>query len=255
MRLNSLRGKRLEGNQRELLAREKRGKRERHARGTEWNAWKDANAFFVFLVHQWDVKILTGQYSRSVNQSLNTLIWYYLSNLIDLSVITGYRIWRVKRKSQKILSLLYGNLTLKLETCGRSRTQISISFPFNRLVHKKYIPTKKEKSSCIPCQGFILYGFQRAFLSPHRIPTPHPLLRMQKTLLFIARYHWLWLIFSSISFSSFSKNTGKFVPRKTLSARKWAKTQNSFSFRVHVQNIVSDSLFLEFPGLTLFPCF
>ena len=224
MRLNSLRGRRLEGNQRELLAREKRGKSERHARGTEWNAWKDANAFFVFLVHQWDVKILIVQYSKSVNQSLNTLIWYYLSNLIDLSVITGYRIWRVKRKSQKILSLLYGNLTLKLETCARSRTQISISFPFNRLVHKKYIPIKKEKSSCIPCQGFILYGFQRAFLSPHRIPTPHPLPRMQTTLLFIARYHWLWLIFSSISFSSFSKNTGKFVPRKTLSARKRANT-------------------------------
>ena len=253
MRLNSLRGRRLEGNQRELLAREKR---ERHARGTEWNAWKDANAFFVFLVHQWDVKILIVQYFKSVNQSLNTLIWYYLSNLIDLSVITGYRIWRVKRKSQKILSLLYGNLTLKLETCARSRTQISISFPFNRLVHKKIYTYKKRKvlmHTVMPRFHPLWFPTSILVSTPH--PHPPPLTEDAKNLAFHCTLPLIMANFSSISFSSFSKNTGKFVSRKTLSARKWAKTQNSFSFRVHVQNIVSDSLFLEFPGLTLFPCF
>lgn len=179
MCLNSLCGRRLEGNQRELLAREKRGKRERHARGTEWNAWKDANTFFVFLVHQWDVKILIGQYSKSVNQSLNTLIWYYL-NLIDLSVIIGYRIWRVKWKSQKISSLLYGNLTLKLETCARSRTRISISFPFNRLVYKKYIPIKKKSPhayhaevSSSPILVFFRV-FTLWFPTSILVSTPHP---------------------------------------------------------------------------------
>ena len=144
-----------------------------------------------------------------------------MSNLIDLSVITGYRIWRVKRKSQKILSLLYGNLTLKLETCARSRTQISISFPFNRLVHKKYIPIKKEKSSCIPCQGFILYGFQRAFLSPHRIPTPHPLPRMQKNLAFHCTLPLIMASFLEYQFFKFFKEYWEICsPKNSKCAKK-----------------------------------
>ena len=70
---------------------------ERNARGArggrEGNTCQETIIFFVFNIHQANVKILIGPSSKHVNHSLNTLIRLaeinitLLRNLIDLSVI------------------------------------------------------------------------------------------------------------------------------------------------------------------------
>ena len=70
---------------------------ERNARGArggrEGNTCQETIIFFVFNIHQANVKILIGPSSKHVNHSLNTVIRLaeinitLLRNLIDLSVI------------------------------------------------------------------------------------------------------------------------------------------------------------------------
>ena len=69
-------------------------RRSRGARGRrDRNTSKNAIAFYGINIHQMNVKILTGQASKHVNHSLNSLIKWLkstsccFSNLIDLSII------------------------------------------------------------------------------------------------------------------------------------------------------------------------
>ena len=61
--------------------------------GREENACQETIVFFVFNIHQANVKILIGPSSKHVNHSLKTIIRLaeinimLLSNLLDLSVI------------------------------------------------------------------------------------------------------------------------------------------------------------------------
>ena len=58
--------------------REGRFRRERDARGLQVgrdrNTCHETTVFLVFNIHQANVKILIGQFSKQVNHSLNTLI-------------------------------------------------------------------------------------------------------------------------------------------------------------------------------------
>ena len=88
----SQRRRRLKGKGNGVLgARETRGAREEG--GREGNACQETIVFFVFNIHQANVKILIGPSSKHVNHSLNSLIRLaeinitLLSNLLDLSVV------------------------------------------------------------------------------------------------------------------------------------------------------------------------
>ena len=61
------------------------GNCKRHIRRREGNVCKDTIVFFIFHIHQRDVKILIGLNSEQVNTDWLKSTSSYLSNLINLS--------------------------------------------------------------------------------------------------------------------------------------------------------------------------
>ena len=89
----------------------------------------------------------------------------------------------------------------------------------------------------------------------HTASPPPPLTEDANNLAFHCTLPLIMANFLEYQFLKFFQRIlGNLFPEK-LEVREKELTQNSFSFGVHAQHIVSDSLFLEFPGLTLFPCF